>query len=112
MSQRATRFLEQAVTALPAPTFVGDLIRDLEHTIESAEEGNGKLRILPDPQPPTKPNERPWIRLVDLGAAPMRCNSTDCPRSAKLLLESRDQEVLPYCTACALVEIALWLAGV
>jgi hypothetical protein len=132
MSQRATRFLEQALdpvanfdagykagrasvlpqSSFPASPFGGSLIQDLERTVESAEEGNGKLRILPEPEPPTKPNERPWIKLVDLGSAPMRCNSTDCPRSAKLLLESRDQEVLPYCTACALVEFALWMAGV
>jgi hypothetical protein len=109
MSQRATRFVN---SASPAPPFDGSLIETLECSVTAAEEGNGKLRILPEPEPPTKPNERAWIRLVDLGEAPMRCNSTDCPRSAKLLLESRDQEVLPYCTACALVEFALWMAGV
>jgi hypothetical protein len=42
----------------------------------------------------------------------MRCHTSDCFRDARLLLESRDQEVLPYCTACALVEFALWMAGV
>jgi hypothetical protein len=115
MSQRASRFLEQAeASALPQPVphFGGSLIADLERTVETAEEGNGKLRILPDPQLPTKPSERPWIKLVDLGEATMRCNSSDCFRAAQLLLESRDQEVLPYCTRCALVEFALWMAGV
>lgn len=113
MSQRAPRFVTPGVEpVLPHSPFGGSLIADLERTVESAEEGNGKLRILPQPEPPPKLNERAWIRLVDLGEAPMRCNSTDCPREARLLLESRDQEVLPYCTRCALVEFALWMAGV
>ena len=109
MSQRASRFVE---AALPHPPFTGDLVGSLERAVQGAEEGNGKLRILPASEPPTKPHERPWIRLVDIGDHSMRCNSAECPRVARLLLESRDQEVLPYCTACALVEFALWMAGV
>lgn len=108
---KALSLLEASLPQLP-PHFGGSLIADLERTVETAEEGSGKLRILPGQQPPVKPNERQWIRLVDICDHSMRCNSTDCPREARLLLESRDQEVLPYCTRCALVEFALWMAGV
>jgi hypothetical protein len=95
-----------------SPPFDGSLVSSLESSVEAAELAQtGGLRIL-DGQPPVKPSERPWIKLVDLCASPMRCNSVDCPRTARLLIESRDQEVLPYCTACALVEFALWMAGV
>jgi hypothetical protein len=113
MSQRATRFVNPGVEpALPHSPFGGTLIRDLERTVEAAEDGNGKLRILPQSDPPPKLKHRDFIRLIEMVDHSMHCSSTDCPRLARLLLECRDQEVLPYCTACALVEFAQWMAGV
>jgi hypothetical protein len=123
MSQRATRFVDSALPrspihgvfeirdVLPQP-FTGDLVGTLERTVQSAEEGNRKLRILPEPDPPLKLDSRPWLRLIQISDQPKRCHTSDCFRDARLLLESRDQEVLPHCTACALVEFALWMAGV
>jgi hypothetical protein len=113
MSQRATRFVSPgAESPFPASPFGGSLIQDLERSVESAEEGNGKLRILPEPTLPVKPNERDYIKFVAIGEIEMRCSNIDCHRPACLIGESRDGEVLPYCTRCAVVEFAQWMAGV
>jgi hypothetical protein len=113
MSQRATRFVTPGVEpAFPPSPFGGSLIADLERTVETAEDGNRKLRILPEPQPPTKPDQRDYIKFVAIGEIEMRCSNVDCFRPACLIGESRDGEVLPYCTRCAVVEFAQWMAGV
>ncbi|MCU1338801.1 MAG: hypothetical protein JWO19_4382 [Bryobacterales bacterium] len=93
----------------PCPIFEGNLVDSVTETVEAAEVRNGLKR----PTIIHKPDGRNYFRLTELPAqAEIHCSTVDCDNQAKLLLDSRDAEVLPYCRACAHVEFAMWMVGV
>jgi hypothetical protein len=101
------------VPCSPPERYQGNLISSLlEQTSETLAAGKSALRS--GPALVHKPESgRNYFRLTQLPAeAEIHCNSVDCENSAKLLIDARDCEVLPYCRACAHVEFAMWMVGV
>jgi hypothetical protein len=91
----------------------GYLIQSLEDVV-SATQGAGtaipartaKIHAL-------KPNERDYLRFTVLPPeTDIHCSNVDCERVARLLADSRDQDVLPFCKDCAYVEFSHWMVGV
>jgi hypothetical protein len=95
----------------PPSTYRGDLIASLESAVERAEETTPHTRR--GPALIHKQDGRNYFRLTQLPPeAELHCATVDCAHKAKLLLDSRDAEVLAYCRGCAHVEFAMWMVGV
>jgi hypothetical protein len=99
---------------LPRPgQYHGDLISSLESMVENPGALAGTA-LRSGPALVHKPESgRNYFRLTQLPIeAEIHCSTVDCDNQARLLLDSRDCEVLPYCRACAHVEFAMWMVGV
>lgn len=99
------------------PIFSGNLIQSITELAIQSAESPGATEA-PAAKRPThlvhkQQDGRNYFRVTEIPAhAEMHCATADCDNSARLLLDSRDAEILPYCVPCAHVEFAMWMVGV
>jgi hypothetical protein len=94
--------------------FGGTTITSLEDTVAAAE-GTAKRKPLHSEKTlvTIKASPRDYIRLtVITPGTELPCSTSDCHRTAKLLADSRDQDVIDKCAPCAYVELANRMVGV
>ncbi len=90
--------------------YSGNLIESLVSTVEGA---GAAILAKSGTVIPLKPNARDYIRLTVLPPeTEIHCSNVDCERTARVLADSRDQDVLPFCKDCAYVEFSHWMVGV
>jgi len=75
--------------------YSGHLIDSLVETVDGAA---AAIRAKSGTVIPLKPNARDYIRLTVLPPeTEIHCSNVDCERTARVLADSRDQDVLPFC---------------
>jgi hypothetical protein len=97
--------------SIEPPIFQGDLLETLFRTVEKSEGAS------PSPSRGSgvtiKPEPRDYFRLSVLPPESIiHCSNVDCQRKARVLIDARDEDVLPFCSPCAYVSHAMWMAGV
>ena len=56
---------------------------------------------------------RDYLRLTVIPPeTELHCSNVDCERTARVLIDARDQDVLAFCKDCAYVEFSHWMVGV
>jgi hypothetical protein len=101
--------------ALPPERYQGNLIASLVETVEQVSPGTGSAtsNLRSGPALVHKHDGRNYFRVTELPQeAEIHCSTVDCEHKARLLIDARDCEVLPYCAPCAYVEFAMWMVGV
>jgi hypothetical protein len=93
--------------------YSGALIDSLLETVEKADGASAAMRAKSGAFLVHKQDGRNYLRLTELPPhVEIHCSTADCSNQARLLIDARDQEVLPYCRACAHVEFSMWMVGV
>ena len=94
--------------------YSGDLVTSLINAVEQAQGSSSETSEKPKkPALIHKQDGRNYLRLTEIPQhAELQCATSDCGNRARLLVDSRDCEVLAYCEKCAHVEFAMWMVGV
>jgi hypothetical protein len=97
----------------PPERYQGNLIASLVDTVERTGTPAADPNLRSGPALVNKQDGRNYFRLTQLPSeVEIHCSTVDCDNTARLLIDARDAEVLPYCRACAHVEFAMWMVGV